>query len=260
MNPVVRVTVCELRSGGEHFAADWAALAAHVRAEGSDLVLLPEMGLAPWFARTRPFDAAAWRAAVDAHAAWLPRLAELAPAVVLGTRPVNTSGGRRNEAFAWDTASGYRAAHTKYYLPDEADFWEASWYARGDGRFDAIDTPAGRVGFMVCTEMWFYQHARAYGQAGAQIIATPRCTPRETLDKWLAGGRASAVVAGTYSLSSNHGDERFGGLGWVIDPDGNVLATTSRERPWVTVALDLAAAAAAQHTYPRYVTDGGEDS
>lgn len=259
MNPVVRVTVCELRSG-DAFAADWAALAAHVRAEGSDLVLLPEMGLAPWFARTRPFDAAVWQAAVDAHAAWLPRLAELAPAVVLGTRPVNTSGGRRNEAFAWDTASGYRAAHTKYYLPDEADFWEASWYARGDGRFDAIDTPAGRVGFMVCTEMWFYQHARAYGQAGAQIIATPRCTPRETLDKWLAGGRASAVVAGAYALSSNHGDERFGGLGWVIDPDGNVLATTSHERPWVTVAIDLAAAAAAQHTYPRYVTDGGEDS
>ena len=64
---------------------------------------------------------------------------DLAPAVVLGTRPVNTPGGRRNEAFAWDAAGGYRAAHTKYYLPDEADFWEASWYARGDGRFDALD-------------------------------------------------------------------------------------------------------------------------
>ena len=118
MTTVVHVTVCELRSGREHFAADWAALVAHVRAEGSDLVLLPEMGLAPWFARSRAFDPDVWQAAVATHAAWLPRLAELAPAVVLGTRPVNTSGGRRNEAFAWDTASGYRAAHTKYYLPD----------------------------------------------------------------------------------------------------------------------------------------------
>lgn len=258
MTTVVHVTVCELRSGREHFAADWAALVAHVRAEGSDLVLLPEMGLAPWFARSRPFDAAMWQAAVDAHTAWLPRLADLAPAVVLGTQPVNTPGGRQNEAFAWDAARGYRAAHTKYYLPDEEDFWEASWYARGDGRFDALDTPVGRVGFAICTEMWFYQHARAYGQAGAHLIATPRCTPHETLDKWLAGGRASAVVAGAYSLSSNHGDERFGGQGWVIDPDGNVLATTSRAAPLATVPIDLTAAETAKHTYPRYVADGGE--
>lgn len=260
MTNVVRVTVCELRSGGDHLAADWTALVAHARDEGSNLVVLPEMGLAPWFARTRPFDPDVWQAAVDAHTAWLPRLADLTPAVVLGTRPVVIDGKRQNEAFAWDAARGYRAAHTKYYLPDEADFWEASWYARGDGRFDAIATPAGRVGFMVCTEMWFYQHAWAYGQAGAHLIATPRCTPRETLDKWLAGGRASAVVAGAYSVSSNHGDERFGGLGWVIDPDGNVLATTSRERPWVTVAIDLAVAEAARRTYPRYVPDGGENS
>lgn len=255
MSYPLRVTVCALRSDSDAFTEDWPRLVEHVRAGRSDLVLLPEMGLAPWFAETVPFDSAVWQAAVERHAAWVPRLADLAPAVVLGTRPVHREGLRQNEAFVWDARSGYRPAHTKYYLPDEPGFWEASWYSRGDGAFTLTEAGPARVGFLVCTEMWFYQHARAYSRAGAHLIATPRCTPASTLDKWLAGGRASAVVAGAYSLSSNHGDDRFGGLGWIIDPEGRVLATTSRAQPFVTVEIDLAVAEEAKTTYPRYVRE-----
>jgi N-carbamoylputrescine amidase len=70
---------------------------------------------------------------------------------------------------------------------------------------------------------------------------------------WLAGGRTAAVVAGAYAVSSNHGDERFGGQGWIVDPDGRVLAITSAEEPFVTVDVDLDGAEAAKRTYPRYV-------
>lgn len=37
------------------------------------------------------------------------------------------------EAFIWDSVSEFRYAHTKYYLPNEEGYWEASWYERGDG-------------------------------------------------------------------------------------------------------------------------------
>jgi N-carbamoylputrescine amidase len=47
----------------------------------------------------------------------------------------------------------------------------------------------------------------------------------------------------------------MGGLGWVVDPDGQVLATTSREQPFVTVEVDLRLAEQARHTYPRYVRE-----
>ena len=47
----------------------------------------------------------------------------------------------------------------------------------------------------------------------------------------------------------------LGGQGWAIGPDGEVLGLTSRERPFVTVALDLAVAERAKQTYPRYVAD-----
>ena len=244
----MRVTVCELRS--ERVAGDWPALVEHVRCERSDLVLLPELGLSPWFARTRPFEQAAWRRAVAEHEAH--DLSALAPAAVLGTRPVEHGGRRLNEA--WVAQDGrVEGVHHKFHLPDEEDFWEASWYERGGGDFALVRAAGASVGFLICTELWFTQHARAYGEAGAQVVAVPRCTPSESLDKWLAGGRAAAVVAGAYVLSSNHGDERFGGQGWVVDPDGEVLAVTSREAPFATVAIDLALADAAKATYPRYV-------
>jgi N-carbamoylputrescine amidase len=211
------------------------------------------MGLAPWFARSREFDSGRWRAAVDAHARHLAeRLADLGDAVVLGAAPVERDGRRLNEAFVAGP-DGARPAHLKYHLPDEEDFWEASWYERGDGRFETAEAAGARVGFLVCTEMWFGQRARAYGEAGAHLLAIPRCTPHESLDRWLAGGRTAAIVAGAYAASSNHGDERFGGQGWIVSPDGDVLAVTSPEQPFVTVEIDLGEAEAAKRTYPRYV-------
>ena len=54
----MRVTVCELGDDVEDFAGDWERLVAHVRAQASDLVLLPEMPFYPWFAWRRQFDPA----------------------------------------------------------------------------------------------------------------------------------------------------------------------------------------------------------
>jgi len=45
----------------------------------------------------------------------------------------------------------------------------------------------------------------------------------------------------------------FGGQGWIIDPDGNVLAVTSDAEPFATGDVDLAQSAEAKTTYPRYV-------
>lgn len=250
----MRVTVCELRTSPDGLASDWAGLVAHVAAEDSDLVVLPELGFAPWFAAERPFDGAAWAAAVAAHQRWLRRLGEL-NAAVIGTRPVDRPAGRRNQAYAADAGRSVVPLHDKSYLPDEPGFWEASWYGPGGGEYAVVDIAGARAGVLVCTEMWFLEHARELGLAGAHLIATPRCTPVDSPDKWLAGGRTCAVVSGAWSLSSNSAEPEHGGLGWAIDPEGDVVASTSRKRPWVTVELDLGEADAAKSRYPRYVPD-----
>lgn len=77
---------------------------------------------------------------------------------------------------------------------------------------------------------------------------------------WLAGGRAVAVCSGAYCLSSNLSTTprvapNCGGVGWIIDPDGEVLATTSEDDPFVTVEVDLEVSRRSKLTYPRYVPE-----
>ena len=262
----INVTVCQLHDEPEFLQDDWERLAGHLRETGSDLVLLPEMPFYPWPFWRRSFAPDVWDAAMAAHDAWQARLAALGPVVVVGTRPVEEGNRRLNRGFAWSGHDGdLRYGHGKYYLPDEAGFWEASWYGRGDGAFEVQELvlPSGLAicgGFLICTELWFSQAARAYGQAGAHLLFTPRATERRTVDKWLAGGRVAAVVSGAYSLSSNHyrtgaDPVSLGGLGWVVGPDGEVLALTTPGHPFVTVTIDLERAERAKHTYPRYVAD-----
>ncbi|MBI2838864.1 MAG: carbon-nitrogen hydrolase family protein [Acidobacteria bacterium] len=256
----MRVTVCELDDDPSIFACQWEKLVAHVGARGSQLVLLPEMPFHPWLARRREFDLTEWKAALMSHDAWFPRLQEMAPAAVLGTRPVVRREQRLNEGFVWDIGGGYRPAHFKHYLPEEEGFWEATWFGRGDGTFVPAQVGPVEVGFAICTELWFFQHARAYGKQGIHIIASPRGTMKATVERWLVGGRATAITSGAFSLSSNRvssndSEPIFGGRGWIVSPDGEVLGLTSREQPFVTVDIDLNQAEKAKEGYPQYVLE-----
>jgi N-carbamoylputrescine amidase len=147
--------------------------------------------------------------------------------------------------------------HHKYLLPREAGFWETSWYEPGDGSFEIHQAGGISLGTLICTEMWSMEHARGYGRAGANLLITPRASSRDTGGKWLAGGRVAAIVGGAYSLSSCRtappGGPDLGGGGWIVDPDGKVLAVTTDAEPFVTASVDPDAAAWAKHTYPRYV-------
>jgi N-carbamoylputrescine amidase len=255
----VRLTVCQLRDTPDGIAEDWDALVEHARAAGSDLVVLPEVAFGPWPFAAPDAEPATWAAFCGAHDYWMRRLGETGAAVVAGSRPILHNGSRRNEGFVWSPDDGYRGVHHKRYLPDEPGWWEASWYEPGDGDFETARTPAAAIGFLICTELWFPEYARGYGRAGADLVAAPRATDAEGTGAWIAGGRTAAVIGGTFCASSNRAGSSagivWGGTGWVIEPDGDILATTSDGEPFITVEIDLAAAAAAKHTYPRYVPD-----
>jgi N-carbamoylputrescine amidase len=257
----MRLTVCELPNDPDDFTHAWQALVEHVGENEADLVLLPEMPFYRWLPQTNEVDPTEGERAVRAHEQWIGGLDELAPATVVSSRPFIDGDGRRNVGFVWQSGTGAVDIHAKHYLPDEPGFWEASWYQRGNGDFSIADTSVAKIGFLICTELWFTQHAREYGKQGAHILVCPRATPTSTAPKWLAGGRAAAVVSGAFCLSSNlagttsdGGD--FAGVGWIVEPEeGEVLGQTSTEQPFLTLDVDLAAADRAKLTYPRYVAD-----
>lgn len=257
----MKLTVCELPNGPDDFAAAWERLVDHVGEHHSDLVLLPEMPFYRWLSQTNDVNPAEWDRAVQAHDGWIERLGQLAPAIVVSTRPVANGDRRTNVGFVWEPVTGAADIHAKHYLPDEPGFWEASWYHRGNGVFSIANTSKAKVGFLICTELWFTQHARDYGKSGAHIIVCPRATPTSTAPKWLAGGQAAAVISGAFCLSSNLAGTttdggQFAGVGWIVEPEeGRILGTTSVNQQFLTVDVDLDDAERAKTTYPRYVKD-----
>jgi N-carbamoylputrescine amidase len=173
---------------------------------------------------------------------------------VVATRPVERDGRRLNEAFVWTRAAGYRAVRRKRYLPDEPGAYERTWYEPGEGDFPAVDVDGATVGVLICTEIMFNRHARDLGRTGAHLVAVPRATGNH--ERWPVAARMTAIASGAFVASANRrgADEAlFGGAGWIIGPDGEVLAATTRAEPFRTLDLDLAAAERAKGTYPRSV-------
>ncbi len=182
------------------------------------------------------------------------RLAQLFSAIVVGTLPLIEEERHLNRGFVWIPAEGYKGVHDKYYLPNEEDFYERCWFDRPQLDFTLAQVQDMELGFLICTEVMFNEWARYYGKQGANIIAVPRASTGH--ERWMLAPRMAAVASGAFVISSNRVDEHlFAGGGLVIGPNGEMLASTSRQEPFVTVDIDLTESAQAKRTYPRDVLE-----
>lgn len=251
----MRVTVCELPHEPASLATAWASLCDHSANQASDLVLLPEFAFVDPLWESEKFDAVRWTAAEKLSAVWLARLPELRAGHVVGTHPVSIAGRPFNRGFIWSSATGLSALRSKYFLPAEPGGWETHWFDRGDPAFPAYKAGDLSFGLNICTELWALETYATYAANGVQAILVPRATAAATRAKWLSAGVVAAVRSGAFCLSSNRVDASgaCGGVGWIISPDGQVLASTAPESPFATVDIDLAASSAASGSYPRYV-------
>ena len=251
----MRATVCELPFEGDALDTAWAGLCAHVAHSSSELVLLPELAFSPpvWLAQR--FDPVVWADTEARHARWESRFSELGATWVIGTHPVTEAGAHYNEGFLWSAGTGSVRLRRKHLLPDEAGGWEARWFNRGDAEFSRFEAGRLAFGLNICTELWALESLGRYRSLWVGAVVSPRATAAATTQKWLALGTVVAVASGAYCLSSNrvHKDGSCGGVGWVIDPDGTLLARTSPAEPACTVSLDLSYVEAAARTYPRYL-------
>lgn len=250
----MRVTVCELPHEPAEVAAAWQALCAHTHEHRSELLVLPEFAFAPAIWQTEGFDAQVWAEAITTTDTWLRRLPDLGVDYVIGARPVAAYGRHYNEGFLWSRAQRSVPLRRKYYMPDEPGGWETRWFARGDKKFPRYSAGPLGFGLNICTELWALETYGMYSALNVHAVICPRASASETRNKWLAIGTVAAVRSGAYCISSNRisKDGLMGGMGWIISPDGALLAHTVRDAPFATFDVDPAVAVAAQSTYPRY--------
>jgi predicted amidohydrolase len=114
-------------------------------------------------------------------------------------------------------------------------------YSAGS-RYDVFDTPVGRVGLQICYDKAFPEAARIMALNGAEIIASlsawpaARTATAENLqeDRWTYRfnlfDTARALDNQVFWVASNQtgtfGSLRYVGNAKVVDPGGNILATT----------------------------------
>ncbi len=257
----MNVTVCELPNNWTQTEQYWNRLSKHLEKKKSDILLLPEMPFFEWITRTDTVDPNLWEEAVRSHDAWIDRFNELPVKTIISSRPIIENNIRLNQGFIYTKEAGYTKVHNKYYLPDEPGYFEASWYQKGENNFNIARINGVNFGFLICTELWFTAKAREYMKQNIDILVCPRATPETKVDIWVTGGKAAAIVSGSFCLSSNYNGpntetENFGGTGWIIEPDrGDVLGLTMESKPFLTLEINLSCAKDAKKLYPRYVKD-----
>ena len=129
----------------------------------------------------------------------------------------------------------------KIHLPDSrrgsGGLDEPFYFAPGD-RFPVFDTPAGRIGVLLCYDRRFPEAWRSLVFAGAELIVVPACVPfwkpgarASTADMFVTELRTRACENGVFVACCNRAGEqrlrdvvsRFVGQSCVIDPTGAVL-------------------------------------
>lgn len=236
----------------------WRDLVRRTRDARPDLLLLNELPFGRWPAAEAEPSEAQRAESRRLHDEGIGRLGELGVPVVLGTRPALEEGKNVNQGFVWTRDAGFHPIHTKQFFPNEPGYWETRWFERGATHFTVAEAGRVRVGFLICTEIWFVEWARHYGRQGADLIVCPRATPPGSVDRWRVAMQMAAIVSGCYVATSNRvgrdaRGETFAGYGWIVDPSGAVVAETSAAEPLVCAELDLALVRRAKGEYPCYV-------
>lgn len=239
--------------------AAWDQIQNTVERARADILVTNEMPFGPWLAEAAEFDLSAAARSAELHEAALVALKNLQVGAVVSSRPILEGDCLSNEAYVLERGS-ILPLHRKRYFPEETGWYEESWFQRGaPDRYSSVEVQGLRVGVLLCTELFFNEHARAYGREGADIIVVPRASGR-SVRLWEMAGAMASAVAGTYLVSSNRtgttrGSLDFGGYGFALDPNGEHLAHTSDAQPLCTVDVDTGITQAQKLAYPCYVKD-----
>ncbi|WP_022881293.1 nitrilase-related carbon-nitrogen hydrolase [Gryllotalpicola ginsengisoli] len=281
--PVVRVALVQhrWRPDREALEAELAEGIAAAAQAGARAVFLPELTLSKYPANVRasgtPKDAAedltggptfafASRQARDhdvvVHASLYERPAE-------DDRPDDPRG--YNTAILLGPDGRLIGRTRKTHIPVTAGYYEDTYFRPGpaDDPYPVYPVEAlggATLGLPTCWDEWFPEVSRAYGLAGADILAYPTAIGSEpdfphfdTAPLWQKVIVANGITSGLFMVVPNRwgdeGDLTFYGTSFISDPFGRVLVQAPRDASAVLVAdLDLKSRGEWLELFPFFAT------
>jgi predicted amidohydrolase len=139
---------------------------------GAGLVLFPELALTGYFLKDLVPDVALSLASPE-----IVKLADLSRRISIAVGFVEVSSDYRffNSALYLENGA-IRHLHRKVYLPTYGMFDEQRYLARGD-RFRAFDTRFGRMGMLICEDMWHLSAPYILAMDGAMTLLCLSSSP-----------------------------------------------------------------------------------
>ncbi|HEY2207415.1 MAG TPA: carbon-nitrogen hydrolase family protein [Pseudonocardia sp.] len=148
------------------------------------------------------------------------------------------------------TGDGVLGHYRKVHQP----LREGATYLSGD-RFEAFDTPVGRLGMQICYDKAFPEAARAQALDGARIIVSLSAWPVSATDphpdpardRWTrrfdlfdrARALENQVVWVASNQYGNFGSLRFAANAKIVDPGGEIVASTGQSEGMATAELEV---------------------
>lgn len=259
----LRIAVCQYAPAVGELAANreaavaWAQRAA---AEGAGLVVLPELASSGYvFADLGEARACAEPVDGPFVEALTQVCRQYGTYVVAGMDELGPSG-LHNSAVVVGPEGGiatYRKLHLFYD--------EKSWFVPGD-HLVVVDLPFGRLGMLICYDLWFSEAMRGLALAGAEVVAVPTnwvaSFKRTVADErgWIqgdlvavAGAAQNGLVVACADRIGSERQTRFLGASLVVGADGwPVAGPAPLDGECLLVAdVDLASVAAARRRTPR---------
>ncbi len=155
--------------------------------------------------------------------------------------------------------------HRKLYLVNYGALSEGRLFATGS-RVGAVDTAVGRIGTLICEDIWHPTLPYLMALDGAQMLITCAGSPEGLISEsassrelWSVVLRSQALTFGCFHVFSNRagseGALSFWGGSMVWGPDGTLLASADSNAPALVVAEIDPAAVRRQRSHAPFLRD-----
>lgn len=207
------------------------ALIEEAISQKCNLIQFPELSLTGYSLKDAVFDTAL----MDSDAKW-DKLKELSKhiSIAVGGVELNKRFEIYNTLFYFEDGA-LLSKHRKVYLPTYGLFEEKRYFSAGN-RFRAFDTKWGRMGLLICEDMWHPTSGVILAQDGASILLVSSAgisrgmaseSRPENVQDWEALNRSLSIQTTSYMTFANRVGVEDGLTFWggseLIDPYGRRL-------------------------------------
>ena len=238
----MRVTLAQKKHRLGKKEANLEVIKNTAESENTDLLIFPEMFLTGYSLKDR-----IWYEAEEIPGPSSEEISRLAVENKMGIicgmpEKVGHDGRLRNTALL-ATPDGELKRYRKTYLPNFGPFQDKRYF-HSDDELPVFDTRFGKIGMLICYDIFFPELSKAMVRKGADMIAVISASPSTTRKYFERVLPARAIETTSYILYNNlvarEESMYFWGGATAISPKGEVLKKGEYfEEDMVDVEVDL---------------------